>query len=749
MIDATENRRPSLAVALAVCTAAAAVYTLVRLYLYSDSTVPLTYALPLLLGLWHKNRRLHYGLVVFFSVLAATQVFLVLPTGEEEIPRPVSYLMMLINIGTVGLVVDQLILSQEQLWLKRLRLEQANAELEASNEELASREEEISSQNEELQRQTEELEQQMEELQQQSEELQQQGEELQLLNEESTNRERVLQALLEVSTGLGKEGGLTAAADRICESSLIAYGPDVSGALVVVPHEEQLLVCGHCGVLPPTGTHPWIYRDPYLNVVIQERRTVAIENLAQTPEVPAPIPDGSDGDTFRAALAAPICSNGRVNGVLALYSSKHREWTESDFKTIQWLAAQAALVLHSVRLQEELDQRTRQAEEASRRKTRFLAAVSHDVRTPANAISLMAEVIKQTGLREELVHEIPHMAEALRANAKLLVELVSDVLDLSRFDSGKVDLEHSEFSLQEVVQAEIAQHQSLAKASGLTLAARAPDEQIWLYSDRMKLARVLGNLLGNALKFTDTGSVEVVCERTGDGAVLVHVVDTGVGIHHDQLEHIFDEFYQINNPERDRSKGTGLGLAICKRLIDAIGCTISVRSEVGQGTTFTIRIPKELIIDCRTSAPAAVVESREHQLSGLRVLIVEDHEVTRTAVAALLANEGATVDQAADGRAALRMFGHHPPDVLLVDLMLPDMDGREILQHVLARRPPNLRCVLAVSGDVTLERQKEIDALGADGLVPKPVQIEVLTQRICEQVEKTASTSVGTSPPTA
>jgi CheY-like chemotaxis protein/anti-sigma regulatory factor (Ser/Thr protein kinase) len=311
------------------------------------------------------------------------------------------------------------------------------------------------------------------------------------------------------------------------------------------------------------------------------------------------------------------------------------------------------------------------------------------------------------------------------------------VLDLSRFDSGKIELDESEFDLQEVIRAESAQYQTLAKAAGLTLTAVCGQESIWLKTDRMKLARVLGNLIGNAIKFTEVGTVTVQCASTASRGVEIRVSDTGVGIHQDHLSHIFDEFYQINNPERDRSKGTGLGLAICKRLTDAIGCSLSVQSGVGQGTTFAIGVPRALVSGGPGSRRLTFAsdDQKPNPLAGVRVLVVEDHELTRNAVAKLLAAQGATVDQAWDGRAALHTLRHHSPDVVLLDLMLPDMDGREILQHLLSNRPQNLRCLLAVSGDVTEARQEEIERLGADGLVAKPVQIETLTARICEQLQ--------------
>jgi CheY-like chemotaxis protein len=216
-----------------------------------------------------------------------------------------------------------------------------------------------------------------------------------------------------------------------------------------------------------------------------------------------------------------------------------------------------------------------------------------------------------------------------------------------------------------------------------------------------------------------------------------------VGIAPEHLEHIFDEFYQIRNPERDRSKGTGLGLAICKRLIDAIGCSLDVDSQLDRGTTFRVRVPAALVSEADgeprpNSAPAA---NGDHVLAGLQVLVVEDHETTRLAVTRLLAAHGAIVDPAEDGRAALRHLRHGIHDVLLLDLMLPDMDGREILRELQSGRPERLKCILAVSGDVSEARRRELQSLGASDLIPKPVEMAHLVQRISAAVDSLAETS--------
>lgn len=242
-------------------------------------------------------------------------------------------------------------------------------------------------------------------------------------------------------------------------------------------------------------------------------------------------------------------------------------------------------------LQRELDIRRREAEEASVRKTRFLAAVSHDIRTPANAISLLAELIRRTASNPALAADVPDLAQELHSSAVSLVNLLSDVLDIARFDSDKVELQESEFPLNALLQDEQRQLQPLAREKGLSLQVNAPLEPLVVRTDRIKLSRVLGNLIGNAIKFTERGGVRVDAHRNGDNAIRIEIADTGIGIAPEHQAHIFDEFFQLRNPERDRAKGSGLGLTICRRLVDAMGGELQVRSTPGQGSTFILTLP--------------------------------------------------------------------------------------------------------------------------------------------------------------
>lgn len=255
------------------------------------------------------------------------------------------------------------------------------------------------------------------------------------------------------------------------------------------------------------------------------------------------------------------------------------------------------------KLQSEIDQRRREAEEASDRKSRFLAAVSHDIRTPANAISLLAELMQRTALTPALVSEIPEIASDLKRSALMLVELVSDVLDLTRFDTGKVDLQESDVSVSELLSEESRQFQPGAHAKGLEFVCEPPPGgALVVRTDRVKLSRVLGNLISNAIRYTEKGRITVRADHEPSahgqvGGVLISVIDTGVGIPSDQFTRIFDEFYQLKNSNSGRGNGgSGLGLAICRRLVESMGGTIRVDSEVGKGSTFTVRLPPERVI---------------------------------------------------------------------------------------------------------------------------------------------------------
>ena len=269
-------------------------------------------------------------------------------------------------------------------------------------------------------------------------------------------------------------------------------------------------------------------------------------------------------------------------------------------------AANALLVAHEARIvrqNEELSRRRHEAEEASGRKTRLLNAVSHDIRNPVNTINLMAEVIRHSAEDPALVMQVPQMAKRLQANAQSLVALVSEVLDIAHLDSGLLQLRESTFSLNEFVDAKCRDLMALAEAKSLYLRPETPERIVCVRTDRIKLDRILTNLVMNAIKFTAKGGITVSIALADECAAVIRVRDTGVGMPANELERIFDEFAQIDLSAGDPNRGWGLGLAICRRLVRFIGASINVESEPHRGSVFVVRLPPECVVDI---APVAV-----------------------------------------------------------------------------------------------------------------------------------------------
>jgi signal transduction histidine kinase len=261
----------------------------------------------------------------------------------------------------------------------------------------------------------------------------------------------------------------------------------------------------------------------------------------------------------------------------------------------------AAGLLHLLTLAvDALDRQRREAEAASARKTRLLASVSHDLRTPLTTISLMAELIRRTAADPQLAVQVPGLAQALQANAVSLDDLVRDILDSSHFDSGQITLRESEFSLNDLIVEECRLMQPLAEAKALWIKEELPQTPILVSADRVKLARVLRNLLNNAIKFTASGGVTMSAALSPDGAAVIRVIDTGAGVEPENLERIFGEFVQLQAaPENE---GWGLGLAICKRLTGFMGGEIRVESQPGHGSVFAVHLPATRVITPPESA---------------------------------------------------------------------------------------------------------------------------------------------------
>jgi signal transduction histidine kinase len=292
---------------------------------------------------------------------------------------------------------------------------------------------------------------------------------------------------------------------------------------------------------------------------------------------------------YRALFAVPLLREDSLVGALVLCRKTPGAFASETVNLVQTLANQSVLAIENAELFEEIERKGEELAIASRHKSEFLANMSHELRTPMNAILGFTELI-QDGVYGEVPSKITAMLERIQANGRHLLGLINDVLDLSKIEAGQLKLEAADYALRDVVQTVQATTESLAAEKKLGLRVVLPDTLPPARGDERRIAQVLLNLVGNAIKFTDAGEV-VVSVAVDKTTFEIAVTDTGPGIRADEQQRIFEEFQQIDSSSTRQKGGTGLGLAISKRIIELHGGRIWVESEPGSGSSFRFVIP--------------------------------------------------------------------------------------------------------------------------------------------------------------
>jgi signal transduction histidine kinase len=286
---------------------------------------------------------------------------------------------------------------------------------------------------------------------------------------------------------------------------------------------------------------------------------------------------------------APLTRGEEIVGMLVVRRKTPGAFPPNTVDLMKTFAAQSTLAIQNARLFHEIEDKGRQLEVASRHKSQFLANMSHELRTPLNAILGYTELILD-GIYGEAPQKMHGVLERVQANGKHLLGLINDVLDMSKIEAGQVTLSLADYSLASLVQGVYVAVEPLAKKKNLALKTKIAPSLPPGHGDERRLAQVLLNLVGNAIKFTDKG--EVAIEATlANGSFRVAVRDSGPGIAAADQAKIFEEFQQVDNTSTREKGGTGLGLAISKRIVEMHGGGISVASELGKGSTFTIKLP--------------------------------------------------------------------------------------------------------------------------------------------------------------
>jgi len=358
------------------------------------------------------------------------------------------------------------------------------------------------------------------------------------------------------------------------------------------------------------------------------------------------------------------------------------------------------------------------AETANQMKSEFLAMISHEIRTPLGGIIGMLRF----GLKDASLSGGTRTKLGVGlSNAEILLQIINDILDYSKLAAGKMSLEVIDFDLTAVVRDAQTILEERAEAKGLSLsieiAAGLPQ---WWRADPVRLRQVLINLIGNAIKFTERGAVRVRVKQEPDGQIAVSIRDSGIGISPEAISRLFQKFEQADAATTRKFGGTGLGLAICKQIVEAMGGTIGVESELGVGTTFSFRLPLQPGMATAATADDATA-AHSH---GLQVLCAEDGATNQIIIRELVHAMGHQIDIAEDGVAAVAALALKDYDLVLMDSRMPRMDGIEALR-LIRQGADGVRDakipVVALTANVGVEERERFFAAGANGFLGKPI----------------------------
>jgi PAS domain S-box-containing protein len=363
-----------------------------------------------------------------------------------------------------------------------------------------------------------------------------------------------------------------------------------------------------------------------------------------------------------------------------------------------------------------------EAESATRAKSAFLATMSHEIRTPLNGVLGMAQAMAMSDLAE---HQRERL-DVIRQSGESLLAILNDVLDLSKIEAGKLELEQAEFDIAELSRGALAAFTATAQSKGLAFELKVARGARGVYrGDSVRVRQILYNLVSNALKFTETGGVKVAVSRRNKRLVL-SVADTGIGVAPDKLNGLFQKFEQADASTTRRYGGTGLGLAICRDLAQLMDGVIRAESTPGAGATFTVELPLP-----RLAAAPAKPEKRRSEPSApiadvaLRVLAAEDNGMNQLVLRTLLEQVGVEPVMVSNGREAVAAWAREPWDLILMDVQMPDMDGPTAAGVIRARERAEGRPrtpIVALTANAMAHQVAEYMQAGMDDFVAKPIE---------------------------